>query len=346
MRTRPKRRVLHQRALANGSRARLVSADEAKDFEPHVAAVAALRIESTGIIDYAAVAATLARLAEENGAELLLATKVVDICVTARNVTVQHDSGSVEADLLINCAGLHSDRIAILAGLRPEARIIPFRGEYYELVASRRNLVRGLIYPVPDPNLPFLGVHLTRMVDGSVHAGPNAVLALAREGYRWGDIDVRETLRTLAFPGFLRLASHNVVTGGQEIARSLSKRLFASSLARLVPEIHASDIVRAGAGVRAQAILPDGSLADDFIIQKAARQARAQRTLSGGHKCPGNRQIHRGGGRSLLGMNASRPGSFPQPRTDPHIGHSELYDERVSSPSLTRTRPVNPKCRD
>lgn len=244
--------MLHQRALANGSRARLVSADEAKDFEPHVAAVAALRIESTGIIDYAAVAATLARLAEENGAELLLATKVVDIRVTARHVTVQHDSGSVEGDLLINCAGLHSDRIAILAGLRPEA-------------------------PARTPSW------------------------LWREGYRWGDIDVRETLRTLAFPGFLRLASHNVVTGGQEIARSLSKRLFASSLARLVPEIHASDIVRAGAGVRAQAILPDGSLADDFIIQKAARQARAQRTLSGGHKCPGNRQIHRGRGRSLLG---------------------------------------------
>ncbi|TFD52118.1 L-2-hydroxyglutarate oxidase [Cryobacterium frigoriphilum] len=268
----PRLRALSDRARANGIAARLVSGTESREFEPHVAAVEALRVESTGIIDYTAVTLTLARLAEAQGAELLLGTCARDIRVTDRQVTVVHDSGSVTADLLINCAGLQSDRIALLAGLRPAARIVPFRGEYYELVADRRDLVRGLIYPVPDPDLPFLGVHFTRMIDGSVHAGPNAVLALAREGYSWGRVNVRDTLDAVSYPGFLRLASRNVLTGGQEIARSLSKRLFASSLARLVPELTHADIVRAGAGVRAQAILPDGSLADDFVIQHAPRQ--------------------------------------------------------------------------
>lgn len=264
--------ALAGRALANGTPARLVSGEEAREFEPHVNAVAALRVESTGIIDYGAVSRKLAELAEARGARLLLGTEAVDIRVTDREVTVVHGSGSETADLLINCAGLYSDRIAVMAGLRPTARIIPFRGEYYELVPGRRDLVRGLIYPVPDPSLPFLGVHLTRMVDGSVHAGPNAVLALAREGYRWGEVNAREALDAIAYPGFLRLAGRNLVTGAEELARSFSKRLFASSLARLVPEIQASDIVRAGAGVRAQAIMPDGSLAEDFIIQRATRQ--------------------------------------------------------------------------
>ncbi|TFB48401.1 L-2-hydroxyglutarate oxidase [Cryobacterium tagatosivorans] len=264
--------ALAGRAVANGTPARLVSGEEAREFEPHVNAVAALRVESTGIIDYGAVSRKLAELAEARGARLLLGTEAVDIRVTDREVTVVHGSGSETADLLVNCAGLYSDRIAVMAGLRPKARIIPFRGEYYELVPGRRELVRGLIYPVPDPKLPFLGVHLTRMVDGSVHAGPNAVLALAREGYRWREVNAREALGAIAYPGFLRLAGRNLVTGAEELARSFSKHLFAASLARLVPEIQASDIVRAGAGVRAQAIMPDGSLAEDFIIQRAARQ--------------------------------------------------------------------------
>jgi L-2-hydroxyglutarate oxidase len=264
--------ALAGRAVANGTPARLVSGEEARELEPHVNAVAALRVESTGIIDYGAVSRKLAELAEAQGARLLLGTEAVDIRVTDREVTVVHGSGSETADLLVNCAGLYSDRIAVMAGLRPKARIIPFRGEYYELVPGRRELVRGLIYPVPDPKLPFLGVHLTRMVDGSVHAGPNAVLALAREGYRWREVNAREALGAIAYPGFLRLAGRNLVTGAEELARSFSKHLFAASLARLVPEIQASDIVRAGAGVRAQAIMPDGSLAEDFIIQRAARQ--------------------------------------------------------------------------
>ena len=268
----PRLKALHERALANGAPARLISGDQAKEFEPHIAAVAALRVESTGIIDYSAVSLKLAELAASHGAELLLGKTVTDIKVTARDVTIVHDAGTVTADLLINCAGLQSDRIARMAGLAPRARIIPFRGEYYELIPEKRNLVKGLIYPVPDPGLPFLGVHLTRMVDGTVHAGPNAVLALAREGYTWADINLRDAMDSVGYPGFLRLASHNIVTGGKEIARSFSKGLFAASLARLVPAVHRADIVRAGAGVRAQAILPDGTLADDFIIQKATRQ--------------------------------------------------------------------------
>lgn len=265
-------KALHERALANGAPARLISGAEAKEFEPQIAAVAALRVESTGIIDYSAVSLKLAELAASHGAELLLGKKVTDIKITASEVTIVHDAGTVTADLLINCAGLQSDRIARMAGLTPRARIIPFRGEYYELIPEKRILVKGLIYPVPDPGLPFLGVHLTRMIDGTVHAGPNAVLALAREGYAWGDINLRDAMDSVGYSGFLHLASHNIVTGSKEIARSFSKRLFAASLARLIPAIHGADIVRAGAGVRAQAIMPDGTLADDFIIQKAARQ--------------------------------------------------------------------------
>jgi (S)-2-hydroxyglutarate dehydrogenase len=268
----PRLAVLHERALANGAVARLIDAAEARDYEPHVSSVGALRVETTGIVDYARVSRMLAELAVAHGAELLLGASVHDIRTTTRGVEVAHSGGTVSSDLLINCAGLQSDRIAALAGLSPEIRIIPFRGEYYELVEARRSLVRGLIYPVPDPALPFLGVHLTRMLDGSVHAGPNAVLALAREGYGNRSFNLRDTASSLGYPGFLRLASRNIGTGAQEIMRSLSKRLFAASLARLVPAIGRDDIVRAGSGIRAQAIRPDGTLADDFIIQRAHRQ--------------------------------------------------------------------------
>lgn len=264
--------LLLERALANGAVARIVSEEEAREYEPHVAAVGALRVETTGRIDYAAVSAKLASLAISRGADLRLNARVEKIHLLRNEVVVEYRGGTVKSDLLINCAGLHSDRIATMAGLVPEVRIIPFRGEYYELVEAKRDLVKGLIYPVPDPSLPFLGVHFTRMLDGSVHAGPNAVLAFAREGYRWRTFNVRDTMSSLTYRGFLRLASHNIPTGAGEIARSLSKRLFAASLSRLVPELDRGDIVRAGAGVRAQAVRRDGTLADDFIIQRANRQ--------------------------------------------------------------------------
>lgn len=264
--------ALAARASANGVTCRLVSMEEAREFEPHMAGVKALRVENTGIVDYKGVSAKLAELALGTGAELILNAKARAIHSSDRGVVVEYDKGRVSSDLLINAAGLQSDMIARLAGVTPEVQIVPFRGEYFELSEASQHLVRGLIYPVPDPEMPFLGVHLTRMIDGSVHAGPNAVLALAREGYRWSNVSPRDLLRTLSFPGFLRLASSNVRTGAQEVIRSFSKRLFARDLARLVPEITAADLVPSGAGVRAQAIRRDGKLVDDFVIQQNHNQ--------------------------------------------------------------------------
>ncbi|WP_394551192.1 L-2-hydroxyglutarate oxidase [Agromyces sp. MMS24-JH15] len=263
---------LQRRSAANGVPFRRLDADQAREYEPHVAAVAALRIESTGTIDYSAVSRQLARLVAERGGDLRTSAEVVSISARPDGVIVATADAEFEGDLLVNCAGLRSDKVARMAGLTPAARIIPFRGEYYELVPERRELVRGLIYPVPDPELPFLGVHLTRMMDDTVHAGPNAVTALAREGYRWRDIRPAEAIGDLTYPGFLRMASKNVGVGIAEVRRSFSKHLFAKSLARLVPGITAADLVPAPAGVRAQAIRRDGSLVDDFLIEHAPHQ--------------------------------------------------------------------------
>jgi len=268
----PRLEALAVRAISNGVTCRLVSIEEAREFEPHVGGVKALRVENTGIIDYSAVSTKLADLATAQGAQLILGAAATAIHASEQEVVVEYDGGTVSSDLLINAAGLHSDRIARLAGLTPTVQIVPFRGEYFELSDASRHLVRGLIYPVPDPEMPFLGVHFTRMVDGAVHAGPNAVLALSREGYRWSAISPRDLFTTLSFPGFLRFASKNVRTGGREIVRSLSKRRFARDLARLVPEITTSDLVPSGAGVRAQAFGRDGVLIDDFVIQQNRRQ--------------------------------------------------------------------------
>jgi L-2-hydroxyglutarate oxidase len=269
----PRLHALHERAVANGLPARLVSAKEAKEFEPEIRCVEALRVESTGIVDFTAVCTTLADLAEKAGATLRLGTKVTGITATARGEQIVHtESGDVAADVLINCAGLHADRVARLAGVEPPARIVPFRGEYFELTPERRGLVRGLIYPVPDPQFPFLGVHLTRMIDGTVHAGPNAVLALAREGYRWSKINPRDVADLIGYAGLWRLARKHYRYGLTEVRRSLSRRLFAESLARLVPAITEADLVPAGAGVRAQAIARDGALVDDFLIVARDRQ--------------------------------------------------------------------------
>jgi L-2-hydroxyglutarate oxidase len=209
---------------------------------------------------------------EGSGGHIQLGARVTGVQPDGSAVVVSTTIGSFRADYLINCAGLHADRVARLAGLNPPARIVPFRGEYYELTESRRDLVRGLIYPVPDPRFPFLGVHLTRMIDGSVHAGPNAVLATAREGYSWGRFRPRDVAEVATYPGLWRLARRNLRYGLTEVRRSLSKRLFADSLARLVPAVTGEDIVPAGAGVRAQAIARDGSLVDDFLIVRGRRQ--------------------------------------------------------------------------
>jgi L-2-hydroxyglutarate oxidase len=264
--------ALAARASANGVTCRLVSMDEAREYEPHLGGVKALRVEDTGIVDYKAVSAKLAELAAQDGANLILGTRARAIHSSDREVVVEHDKGQVTSDLLINAAGLHSDLVARLAGLTPTVQIVPFRGEYYELGDASKHLVNGLIYPVPDPEMPFLGVHLTRMIDGAVHAGPNAVFALSREGYNWSTVSPRDLFRALTFPGFLKLASGNMGTGTQEILRSFSKRRFARDLARLVPDITTADIVPSGAGVRAQAIGRDGKLVDDFVIQQNQNQ--------------------------------------------------------------------------
>jgi L-2-hydroxyglutarate oxidase len=208
----------------------------------------------------------------DHGAQLRGASPALAIRESSSGVEVATPTGVVRAKVLVNCAGLHADRVARLAGRRPEARIVPFRGEYYELRPEARGLVKGLVYPVPDPALPFLGVHLTRMIDGSVHAGPNAVLALRREGYRWRDVSLTDILDTATFPGTWKLARKYARTGVDEVLRSLSRARFAASLARLAPRIQPDDIVRAGAGVRAQAMLPNGALVDDFLFELAPRQ--------------------------------------------------------------------------
>jgi (S)-2-hydroxyglutarate dehydrogenase len=258
--------ALFERSVANGLDVRLVGPEEAREFEPAVAAVRALHVKSTGIVDFGRVCATLAGLLAAGGATLRTGARVRRIRTVGGEVVLDTTAGPVTADVLVNCAGLHADRIARRAGLRPPARIVPFRGEYYELVPARRHLVRALIYPVPDPQFPFLGVHLTRMIDGSVHAGPNAVLALAREGYSWGRIRPADVASAASYPGLWRLAGRHYRYGLGEVRRSLSKRLFTAGVARLVPQIRPEDLVRAGAGVRAQAVRPDGSLVDDFLI--------------------------------------------------------------------------------
>lgn len=273
----PGLRKLADRAVANSVQARWLTPAQAREYEPHVRAVAALRVEATGIVDYRGVCRALADDVRAAGGRILFGEAIV----AARTVPGAGGTGRVEvrttradreADALVVCAGLHADRVARACGLDPEARIVPFRGEYFELKPAARELVRGLIYPVPDPRFPFLGVHLTRGVDGTVHAGPNAVLALAREGYSWTDISPRDVADSLSWPGLWRLAAHNLVPGAAEVGRSLSTHAFARSLARLVPGVTADDLEPAPAGVRAQALRRDGGLVDDFLVQTTARQ--------------------------------------------------------------------------
>jgi L-2-hydroxyglutarate oxidase len=268
----PRLRALHERAAAGGLPVRLIGPAEAREYEPHLRCLAALHVASTGVTDFAAVARTLAGLAAEAGAEIRCDARVTGIADGPREVVVGTTAGDFPADLLVNCAGLHADRVARLAGLRPPARIVPFRGEYLELREHRRDLVRGLIYPVPDPALPFLGVHLTRGVDGGVHAGPNAVLALAREGYAWGRVSPRDVAALAAYPGLWRLARRHLRTGAVEVARSLSRRRFAADAARLVPDLTPGDLAPTRSGVRAQAVRPDGTLVDDFLVVTRPRQ--------------------------------------------------------------------------
>jgi L-2-hydroxyglutarate oxidase len=263
---------LERRGRANGLEGlERLDAAQVREREPHAAAVAGLFVPQTGIVDYTRVTEVMGELVRQRGGEVRLGTRLDAAQGTADGVRLSSSAGELQARILVNCTGLHCDRVARRCGVEPGMRIVPFRGEYYLVRPERRDLVRHLIYPVPDPTLPFLGVHFTRMIDGSLEAGPNAVLAWKREGYRWHDISPTDLLDTLAFPGFWRLAGRLWKIGAGEYRRSFSRRIFVNSLRRLVPEVGMSDVARGGAGVRAQAVDRDGKLVDDFRIVTTER---------------------------------------------------------------------------
>ncbi len=260
----PRLEELRRRGEANGlTGLRVIGPEELREIEPHAAGLKALLVPSTGVTDYALVCAKYAELIATNGS-VLTSAAATGIKRGASEIVVETPRGAFATDALINCAGLYSDRISRMAGDDPGVMIVPFRGEYYDLVPERAALVRALIYPVPDPRFPFLGVHFTRRVTGKVDAGPNAVLALAREGYRHTDFSVRDLASSLAFAGFWRMARQHWRNGFGEWHRSLSKMAFVRALQRLLPEIGANDLTPGGSGVRAQALKPDGALVDDF----------------------------------------------------------------------------------
>jgi L-2-hydroxyglutarate oxidase len=264
--------VLYERALQNDVPG-VVKIDSARlaEIEPHAAGIAALYSPNTAIVDYRRVAEALGEAIRASGGQIEVGAGVRDIQNRAGEAVLFTPRGEYHARFVVNCAGLYADLIARLCGVEPHVRIIPFRGEYYYLNAEGRSLVHGLIYPVADPQLPFLGVHFTRTVHGEVEAGPNAVFALAREGYSWSRLNARETLGTLAFKGFWRMAGRRWRTGAFEFYRSLSKPAFVRSLQKLVPAVRAEDLSRGGAGVRAQAVNENGELLDDFCFVESPR---------------------------------------------------------------------------
>jgi L-2-hydroxyglutarate oxidase LhgO len=261
----PRLEELHRRGEANGLVGlRMIGPEELREIEPHSTGMKALVVPSTGITDYAKVSEKYADLISARGGTVLTSAAATGIRRGTSEIVVETSRGAFSTTALINCAGLHSDRVSRMAGDEPGVMIVPFRGEYYDLVPERAWLVRALIYPVPDPRFPFLGVHFTRRITGKVDAGPNAVFALAREGYRHRDISLRDLISSLAFPGFWRMARRNWRNGFDEFRRSLSKPLFVRALQRLLPEVSEKDLVPGGSGVRAQALKPDGTLVDDF----------------------------------------------------------------------------------
>lgn len=263
---------LYRRGAANGVVGmRLLGADQVREIEPHVSCVLGMAVPTTGIVRFEAVAEAMARAFEAAGGSLLLGHRLLRVGDRVDGLLLETDRGDVITRGLINCAGLHSDRVARMCGLEPGCRIVPFRGEYYQIRPERAGLVRSLVYPVPDPRFPFLGVHFTRMIDGRVEAGPNAVPAYAREGYAKTAVSARDLVETLGYPGFWRLALKYWKPGFQEMARSCSRRRFARALRRLIPEIDESDLAPGGAGVRAQALSADGRLLDDFHILRHRR---------------------------------------------------------------------------
>ncbi len=262
---------LHRRGLENGLSVTPLSSEEVREIEPHVRCLRALRVPSTGIVNYRAVGAKYAELIGEEGGWIQTSARVTGVQPRDSGYLLATAKGPIETRFLINCGGLQSDRLARRAGSPVEAKIMPFRGEYYELIPEKRYLVNTLIYPVPDPSFPFLGVHFTKMIDGSVHAGPNAVLALKREGYGKTDFAFRDLFEMMTYPGLWHLVRKHYREGLAEMYRSFSKQAFVKSLQKLVPEIEAADLKPAQSGIRAQALSSDGTLVNDFLIARGAR---------------------------------------------------------------------------
>ncbi|MGA4540845.1 L-2-hydroxyglutarate oxidase [Uniformispora flossi] len=269
-------KTLLQRGEANGVPVRELTPEQIAEYEPNVRAIAGLHVGTTGIVDYGEVCRTLVDLLHKRGVSLRTGAGVTGLAVHPSEVVVQTRLGEVRGKTVVNCAGLYSDRIAAMAARAegsapPPVRIVPFRGEYHELAPHRRGLVHGLVYPVPDPAFPFLGVHLTRGIHGDVHVGPNAVLALRREGYSWTQAKPSELASTLAYRGMWHIAKRHWRYGAGEMLRSLAKPAFTRAVQRMLPAVTAADLVRAPAGVRAQAVRPDGELVDDFLFTGGER---------------------------------------------------------------------------
>jgi (S)-2-hydroxyglutarate dehydrogenase len=268
----PRLEELRRRGGANGlTGLQLVGPERLREIEPHASGLRALVVPSTGITDYAAVCEKYAELIRAQGGTILISTAVTGLRELTSEIVVETSGPAFSTTYLINCAGLFSDRISRMAGAEPDVMIVPFRGEYYDLISERSSLVRALIYPVPDPRFPFLGVHFTRRVNGTVDAGPNAVLAFRREGYRRTDFNLHDLASSLVFPGFWRMAARHWRSGLDEFQRSFSKPAFVRALQRLLPEVREEDLVPGGSGVRAQALRRDGALVDDFQFVPSGR---------------------------------------------------------------------------
>ncbi|MGC8780540.1 MAG: L-2-hydroxyglutarate oxidase [Anaerolineae bacterium] len=263
--------MLYERGQANGIAVEMIGPERLAELEPHAAGRRALYLPNAGVVDFRVVCERLAQRVREAGHSVLTNAEVLGLSERGDGVRVQSRAGEFTAAYVVNCAGLHSDRVAALAGSRPMARIIPFRGEYYRLKPEAGHLCNNLIYPVPDPQFPFLGVHFTRTAWGEVECGPNAVLAFAREGYRKTDVNLRDLWETLSYPGFLKLATRYWRMGAGEMWRSFSKAAFVRALQRLMPEITADQLEPMPAGIRAQAVAADGRMLDDFAFAESPR---------------------------------------------------------------------------
>ncbi len=268
---RPRLHAIHERGRHNEIGCERIGPEALREREPHVAGVEALHVPEAGIVDFGGVCARLAEIVQQRGQAVMTQARVHGMRPGKGGVTLETARGVVEARYVVNCAGLYADRVARMSGQDPEVKIVPFRGEYYTLKPKARSLCRHLIYPVPDPSFPFLGVHFTRLLDGRVECGPSAVLAFAREGYTFGVVNLRDLAETITYRGFARLGRKHWKTGLAEMRRSLSKKYYLRSLRRLIPEITSEDLEPSPAGVRAQALTPEGDLFHDFLITETER---------------------------------------------------------------------------